>query len=163
MRLEFSGPIADRRHFSEEVEPLLGADVRYAGHLTHTELPDFFARGSVFISSPAWAEPFGLAMVEAMACGTPVAALARGAAAEVVSSGGGVLARTNTVEGLAWAIRQAVRLDRRGVRLSAQRFDKSIMLDRYETMLFELAGAGGTLVELHPPVDEPPLRERIAN
>ena len=163
MRLEFGGPIADRRHFSEEVEPLLGADVRYAGHLTHTELPDFFARGSVFVSSPAWAEPFGLAMVEAMACGTPVAALARGAAAEVVSPEGGVLARANTVEGLAWAIRQAVRLDRRGVRLAAQRFDKSIMLDRYETMLLELADAGGTLVEFHPPVDEPPLRERIAN
>ena len=101
LRLEFSGPIADRRHFSDEVEPLLGADVRYVGHLTHAELPDFFARGSVFVSSPTWAEPFGLAMVEAMACGTPVAALARGAAAEVVSSEGGVLARANTVEGLA--------------------------------------------------------------
>ena len=35
MRLEFSGPISDRRHFGEEIEPLLGADVRYAGHLTH--------------------------------------------------------------------------------------------------------------------------------
>ena len=163
LRLEFSGPIADRRHFSQEVEPLLGADIRYAGHLTHAELPDFFARGSVFISSPTWAEPFGLAMVEAMACGTPVAALARGAAAEVVGSEGGVLTRINTVEGLAWAIRQAVRLDRRGVRLSAQRFDKSIMLDRYEAMLFELADSGGTLVELRPPVDQPPLRERIAN
>ena len=71
MRLEFSGPVADRRHFSEEVQPLLGADVRYSGHLNHEELPEFFARGSVFISSPTWAEPFGLAMVEAMACGTP--------------------------------------------------------------------------------------------
>ncbi len=98
-----------------------------------------------------------------MACGTPVAALARGAAAEVVSSGGGVLARVNTVEGLASAIRRAARLDRRGVRLSAQRFDKSIMLDRYETVLFELADSRRTLVELHPPVDQPPLRERIAN
>jgi glycosyltransferase involved in cell wall biosynthesis len=163
MRLEFSGPIADRRHFSEEVEPLLGDDVRYVGHLTHAELPDFFARGSVFISSPTWAEPFGLAMVEAMACGTPVAALTRGAAAEVVSAGGGVLACANTVEGLASAIRHAVRLDRRGVRLSAQRFDKSIMLDRYETVLVELADSRATLVELHPPVDQPPLRERIAN
>ena len=163
LRLEFSGPIADPRHFSEEVEPLLGADVRYVGHLTHAELPDFFARGSVFISSPTWAEPFGLAMVEAMACGTPVAALARGAAAEVVSAGGGVLASANTVEGLASAIRHAVRLDRRGVRLSAQRFDKSIMLDRYETVLVELADSRATLVELHPPIDQPPLRERIAN
>jgi glycosyltransferase involved in cell wall biosynthesis len=162
MRLEFSGPISDRRHFGEEIEPLLGADVRYAGHLTHDQLPDFFARGSVFISSPAWAEPFGLAMVEAMACGTPVAALARGAAAEVVSSGGGVLARTSTVEGLATAIRDASRLDRRGVRRSAQLFDKSIMLHRYETMLRELASFGGPVVELHSPVPQPRLRERLA-
>ena len=52
---------------------------------TTDELPRLIRRGRVFVSSPRWPEPFGLALVEAMACGTPVAALPAGAAAEVVS------------------------------------------------------------------------------
>ena len=84
MRIAIAGPIADRRHFDREVAPLLADDARYVGHLTHDELPGFLRRGSVFVSSPRWPEPFGLALVEAMACGTPAAALPRGAAHEVV-------------------------------------------------------------------------------
>ena len=58
-----------------DVAPLLGDDARYVGHLDHRELPRLIRRGRVFVSSPLWPEPFGLALVEAMACGTPVAAL----------------------------------------------------------------------------------------
>ncbi len=138
LQLEFGGPIADRQHFDEEIRPLLAADIRYVGHLNHQELPDFLARGSVFVSSPNWAEPFGLAMVEAMACGTPVAALARGAAAEVVDSRGGVLALDDSTSALAAAIERAVLLDRRQVRNSVLRFDTSIMVAAYEDVLAEL-------------------------
>jgi len=141
MRLAIAGPIADRRHFDREVTPLLAADARYVGHLTHGALPEFLRRGSVFVSSPRWPEPFGLALVEAMACGTPAAALPRGAAREVVSTAGGVLATASTAPALADAIRRAARLDRHTVRASVLRFDHAAMVGAYEQSLTRLAAA----------------------
>lgn len=148
MRLEFSGPISDQVHFDTEVLPLLGSDVHYAGHLSHRELSAFIRRGSVFVSSPQWPEPFGLALVEAMACGTPAAALPRGAAPEVVDRAGGVLADRCTEPSLTRAIRAAVRLDRTEVRQSVLRFDKATMIDRYEQTLTRLVEGRTDVVEV---------------
>ncbi len=141
MRMAIAGPIADQRHFDREVAPLLADDARYVGHLTHDELPGFLRQGSVFVSSPRWPEPFGLALVEAMACGTPAAALPRGAAHEVVSAAGGVLASHSSASALADAIRRAARLDRQAVRASVLRFDHSAMVGAYEQVLTQLVDA----------------------
>jgi glycosyltransferase involved in cell wall biosynthesis len=139
LELEFAGPISDQDYFDQVITPLLGDDVRYAGHLRHRDLVDFLQRGTVFVSSPLWPEPFGLALVEAMACGTPAAALPRGAAAEVVSAAGGTLATEPTAAALAVAITRAARLDRNGVRASVSRFDHGAMVSAYEDVLFRLS------------------------
>jgi glycosyltransferase involved in cell wall biosynthesis len=141
LRLEIAGPIAHRDHFESDIAPLLGRTARYVGHLTHAELPTFLRRGRIFVSSPRWSEPFGLALVEAMACGTPAAALPRGAAAEVVSPTGGVLAADSSAVALAAAIRQATTLDRAAVRASVLRFDHLRMVTAYEQALAGLATA----------------------
>jgi glycosyltransferase involved in cell wall biosynthesis len=140
--LEFCGPVASREHFRRDIEPLLGDDVRYVGHLDHQALPRFLQRGAVFVSSPQWDEPFGLSLVEAMASGTPAAALPRGAAAEVVSRDGGVLARDRSIAALAEAIVAASRLDRVQVRRSVGRFDKMTMVDTYERLLGDAVRSG---------------------
>ena len=75
MRFEFAGPISNTDYFDNEILPRLGPDVVYRGHLSHQELRPFLASGTIFVASPVWAEPFGLSVVEALACGTPVAAL----------------------------------------------------------------------------------------
>ena len=133
--LAIAGPISHFDHFIADVAPLLGGDVWYVGHLNHRELPQLIRRGRVFVSSPRWPEPFGLALVEAMACGTPVAALPAGAAAEVVAPTGGVLAAESSVAALADAIRQATTLDRAAVRASVLRFDLRRMVSAYEGLL----------------------------
>lgn len=133
--LDIGGPISDRGHFDAEIRPQLGPEVRYLGHLSHGQLPALYGRGSVFVSSPQWSEPFGLAMVEAMACGTPVAALGRGAAAEVVDARGGVVTHEQTSAALARAIREAATLDRHSVRDSVQRFDQHVMVTAYKSVL----------------------------
>ncbi len=138
LRLAIAGPISHSDHFVAEVAPLLGDDVCYLGHLNHRELPRLIRRGRVFVSSPRWPEPFGLALVEAMACGTPVAALPAGAAAEVVAAKGGVLAAESSVVALADAIRQASTLDRAAVRASVLRFDHRRMVSAYEELLQSL-------------------------
>lgn len=138
MRLEFGGPVADRDYYNAEILPELGDDVVHRGHIDHRGLAELLTRGSVFVASSLWAEPFGLALVEAMACGTPVAALPNGAAAEVVGADGGSVARDCSVEGLTEAIKIARDADRRVVRDSVQRYDAQLMVDHYDEVLQRL-------------------------
>jgi len=140
MRLEFGGPVADRAYYEALIRPELDSDTVHRGHVDHRNLGDLLGRGAVYVASSLWAEPFGLALVEAMACGTPVAALPNGAAAEVVGPAGGTIARDETADGLAEAIKTARDTDRRLVRAAAQRYDARLMMDRYETILGELVG-----------------------
>ncbi|MPZ03990.1 glycosyltransferase family 4 protein, partial [Micrococcus luteus] len=85
MELHFAGPISDEEYHAREVVPRLGPDTVYHGHLDHQTLPHMLATGEVFLATPLWAEPFGLAVVEAMALGVPVAALLSGAMGEIVA------------------------------------------------------------------------------
>lgn len=133
--LKISGPVSNPTYFAEEIEPRLGDGVDYVGHLRQAELRTFLASGSVLLFSPRWEEPFGLAAVEAMACGTPVAALPAGAASEVVDARSGVLARDGSARSLAAALVRAARLDRGRVRTSALRFDQARMVAAYERLL----------------------------
>jgi len=142
MELEIAGPISHSDYFDTEVVPRLGSDVRYRGHLAHHELADFYASGSVFVASPRWSEPFGLSVVEALATGTPVAALPNGASSEIVTHDAGSVAHAISSSALARAITRASAVDRDDARFSATRFSVSTMVDRYEEYLVELAPVG---------------------
>lgn len=139
LRLELSGPVAHRDYFAAEIAPRLGDDAVWVGHLEHDALARQLARGSVFVSSSVWPEPFGLTLVEAMACGTPVAALPAGAAPEIVTPGAGALARDETADALAEAVAAAVHCDRGTVRARAADFDVQVMIDRYEKLMADCA------------------------
>lgn len=148
-RMRVAGPVADPRYFAEEIEPLLGDDVEYVGHLGHDALPAFYAAGSVFVASPVWEEPFGLSVVEALASGTPVATLPHGAVPELVAPGSGtVLGLVRPAAGavavddrpvsLAAAIRDAAAVDPAVARSQAARFSLGGMIDAYEAELERL-------------------------
>lgn len=140
MRLHICGPIADPAYFAAEIGPRLGRDVVHVGHLNHESLARELARAAVFVSSSVWPEPFGLSLVEALACGTPVAAFDTGAAAEIVIESAGALATEQTASALAAAIRRASRCDREQVRSRADDYDLQRMVDRYEALLASIAG-----------------------
>lgn len=78
---------AERRYFTERVEPLLGAGATYVGEVGGRRKLDLLAGAEALLSPIRWPEPFGLVMVEALACGTPVLSFAEGAAPEVVQHG----------------------------------------------------------------------------
>jgi glycosyltransferase involved in cell wall biosynthesis len=75
------------RYFTEEVEPLLGPDAVYLGEVPHERKLELLGSASALLFPIRWNEPFGLVMLEAMACGTPVLAFPEGAAPEVVEDG----------------------------------------------------------------------------
>ncbi len=75
------------RYFSEHVEPLLGSDAHYLGEVSHQRKLELLAGASALVFPIRWNEPFGMVMLEAFACGTPVVAFPEGAAPEVVDDG----------------------------------------------------------------------------
>ena len=138
--LVLAGPVFDRAYFERRVVPLLGGPVTYVGHLGGRGLRELLARASIAVVTPNWDEPYGLVAAEAMACGTPVAAYARGALPEIVAPGTGVLSPPGDVARLAGAMLEALTCDRVVVRAHAERAcSLGRMVDDYERLYAELA------------------------
>ncbi|HKH30895.1 MAG TPA: glycosyltransferase family 4 protein [Gaiellaceae bacterium] len=78
---------AEREHWEREVEPRLNGSEEVLAEVSHDEKVDLLQRGRAFVFPIRWEEPFGLVMVEAMACGMPVLATRRGAARDLVVDG----------------------------------------------------------------------------
>jgi len=80
---------AERNYFDKYVKPYLGRDIKYIGEVGHwsKEKMELFSRGKGYLYPIQWDEPFGITMIEAMACGTPVLTFRRGSAPEVVEHG----------------------------------------------------------------------------
>jgi glycosyltransferase involved in cell wall biosynthesis len=78
---------AERAYFDERVRPLLGPDAIWYGEADAVHKAELLSRARCLVFPVRWDEPFGLVMVEAMACGTPVVALRAGSVPEVVADG----------------------------------------------------------------------------
>lgn len=136
-----AGPVLDVDYFREEVEPLLGHGATYAGHLGQADLAALVGDSAVAVVTPAWDEPYGLVAAEALACGTPVAAYARGGLPEVVSLDTGRLAPGGDLGALARAIGDAAALDRGRCRSRAvEALSLERMVDDYEDAYVRLLG-----------------------
>ena len=77
----------EREYFEHEIEPLLASDIELYENVSHEKKVDMLARACAMIFPIRWPEPFGLVMVEAMACGTPVVTTNWGAAPELIDDG----------------------------------------------------------------------------
>ena len=77
----------ERDYFNEQVAPLLGDDAVYLGEVPHERKLELLAGARALLFPIRWNEPFGMVMLESMACGTPVLAFPEGAAPEVVNDG----------------------------------------------------------------------------
>ena len=140
--ITLAGPIMDREYFKTEVEPLLGRDVSYAGHLGQDELARLVRTSSALVVTPTWDEPYGLVAAEALACGTPVAGFARGGLPEVVDGHCARLVGGGDVAALAAAIIAAEQLPRAHARRRAeQNCSIDVMTDRYEELFTAAAAA----------------------
>jgi glycosyltransferase involved in cell wall biosynthesis len=116
--LRIAGPRHHARYWDEEIAPRLGPGVEWVGHLDQRDLAELVGRSAVAVVSPVWDEPFGLVALEAVACGTPVAALARGGLAEALDETCSRLA--DDADALAGAVAEARLLGRGAARRRAE-------------------------------------------
>ncbi len=78
---------AEKAYFEAKVRPLLGADVTYLGEVDREAKVELLGAADCLLNPIAWPEPFGMVMLEALACGTPVLTTPWGAAPEIVLDG----------------------------------------------------------------------------
>ena len=123
----------ETRYFEEKIKPLIdGERVRWIGAVNHPQKNLLLRHASALLFPIQWEEPFGLVMIEAMACGTPVVAHRRGSVEEVVDPGVTGY-HAGVIDGMAELVPQALALDRRTVRSHAEsRFGFRAMVDAYE-------------------------------
>jgi glycosyltransferase involved in cell wall biosynthesis len=88
LRIAAKVDAVDREYFDEKIRPLLdGTNAEYIGEITDAEKSAFLSAAIALLNPIDWPEPFGLVMIEAMACGTPVVAFNRGSVPEVIDDG----------------------------------------------------------------------------
>lgn len=121
----------EKAYFDREIAPLLGEGVEWLGEADRARKVELLQGARCLVFPVCWEEPFGIVMVEAMACGTPVVGFRRGSVPEVVTHG-----RTgyvcDDVESLAQAIDRVGELSPHDCRREAElRFDVDMMADRY--------------------------------
>jgi glycosyltransferase involved in cell wall biosynthesis len=143
MKLRIAAKVdqADIVYFRTHIEPLLsGPGIEFVGEIGDIDKSAFLGNARALLFPIDWPEPFGLVMIEAMACGTPVVACDRASVREVVDPGKtGFYAET--ADGLAPLVGRALALDRAAVRAHArQRFSHRRMADDYLDLYKTLAG-----------------------
>lgn len=139
--LALAGPVVDPAYFERAVRPHLGPMVRYHGHLPMRQLAALVGASSAALVTPRWDEPYGLVVAEALACGTPVVAFARGGIPEVLADPSvGALVPDGDVSAMAAAAVRMAQADRGAVRVFAQRYlSMDRMVTRYERLYARLA------------------------
>lgn len=132
---------AEHEYFERHVAPALGPDVVWLGELDAAAKYDLLAGARALLFPIAWPEPFGMVMIEAMACGTPVLATSRGSVPEVVADGVTGFVRDDPDE-LVEAVGRLHEIDRRACRRRVvERFSADAMTTSYERLAHaELAG-----------------------
>ena len=138
--LDLYGVLQDRVYYDGAVAPLLGEGAVYHGPVGGAERLAALGRARALLHLVNFEEPFGLSVVEAMACGTPVIATRRGSMPELIEDGvNGFL--VDGVAQAAEAVERAKRLDRRAVRATVEaRFTVERMADGYIALYRRILG-----------------------
>ncbi|HEX2382987.1 MAG TPA: glycosyltransferase [Acidimicrobiales bacterium] len=135
MPLLIAGIVQDQQYFDESVAPRVDDDhVRYLGPITADRRPRLLGQAHALLHLVDFDEPFGLSVVEAMACGTPVIAFGRGSMPELIDDGvTGMI--VEDLDAAAAAVPLVGRLDRATIRETAvRRFGRDRMVDAYVTV-----------------------------
>lgn len=157
--LKIVGNVEDRQFYDQLIAPYLGKNIQFVGEisseqtLSREEMLALHQNAKAFVFPINWEEPFGLVMVEAMACGTPVIAYNRGSVSEIVRDGltgfivdppdqqeeGRWIIKKKGIEGLVEAIKRIGDIERAACRRHAEEnFSDRKMVEGYEKVYQEI-------------------------
>ncbi|MFH1047545.1 MAG: glycosyltransferase family 4 protein [Patescibacteria group bacterium] len=138
LELDIVGRYYDRKYF-DLVAKSFNRQIHYRGNIERRRLPSIYGQAKALLFPIKWEEPFGLVMIEAMACGTPVIAYDRGSVREVIKDGvTGFIVKDKRQ--LVSAIKKIDRLDPLACRAWVERkFSVKRMVDDYEELYLKLA------------------------
>jgi len=159
----------DEAYFEQNIVPLLdGPGVEFVGEINERQKSDFLGEASALLFPIEWPEPFGLVMIEAMACGTPVLAFRTGSVPEIIDQNVTGLIVDSVEEAIA-ATPRVLSLDRSAVRRRfEERFSATRMAQDYVSVYEDLRrclphkrhGANGVLA-FGPDVTSRPSRGKV--
>ncbi|MCL6096337.1 MAG: glycosyltransferase family 4 protein [Patescibacteria group bacterium] len=147
-RLLICGNVEDMGFYDKDVKPFLDDKIRWFGPvsseqaLSQGEVAKLMQKAKAFLFPINWEEPFGLVMIEAMACGTPVIGFDRGSVSELISDGktGYVVSPSEGVDGLEKALQKISIIDSNECRRHVEEnFSLEKMIDNYEKVYQEVA------------------------
>jgi glycosyltransferase involved in cell wall biosynthesis len=140
---------ADTDYFQAHIKPLFNTPrVEFIGEIAENEKSEFLGGASALLFPISWPEPFGLVMIEAMACGTPIIGFRQGSVPEVLKHGvtGFIV---ETVEQAATAVSQVGTIDRATVRATFERrFSVEVMAKNYERTYAEICAMRESVVPM---------------
>ena len=122
----------EKKYFNEQVRPSMGKGAEYYGEVDQLTKLELYKNAECVLFPIQWPEPFGLVMIESMACGTPVIALRNGSAPEVIRHGvtGYIV---DSEDEMIEAVGKIDRINRAACRkIVAQEYDEEIFINRYE-------------------------------
>jgi len=142
----------DKEYFAEVIEPLIKPPmIEYIGEIDDEQKSEFLGGALALMFSIDWPEPFGLAMIEALACGTPVIARPCGSVPEIVRPGvTGFIA--SEIDELVAAVGKIESISRAQCRREfEERFTSEVMIDKYERVYHMLIGSDAVESEIELP------------
>lgn len=138
-RLLIAGSPARGDYWNKKIKPYLGNKIKYVGNIPRRKLAPYYKNAKAVLFPIKWEEPFGLVMIEAMACGAPVIAFRRGSVPEVVKDGktGFIV---EDINGMAGAIKKIDKIKRSDCRSRVEnKFSIEKMADGYEKLFLKIA------------------------
>lgn len=155
IRLKIAAKVdaVDRKYFESEIKPLLDLPgVEFLGEINETQKTEFLANALAYLFPIDWPEPFGLTMIEAMACGTPTIAFRYGSVPEIIEDGLTGFVVTNEEEALT-ALRQVGKLSRARCRATFERRFTACRMARDYINIYESLVDGGFLHNTPHPME----------
>jgi glycosyltransferase involved in cell wall biosynthesis len=132
---------ADRRYWEDTIQPMLGPGVDFIGEVDDRGKEELLRGASALLFPVDWPEPFGLVLIEALACGTPVVARRRGSVPEIIDDGETGFVCETEAELIA-AVRRVGTIDRHACRRAFDtRFAVDRMVEAYVAVYEEVGGA----------------------